>query len=200
MVEKAERQPDSRIRKTRMRLRRAYFEMVSRGEKISVASLAGAAGVTRGTFYQHYSDREEFERSVLEDTVSDFMDTAVYKRQGSDLPERMNLHVALEELNKPDNGFALLFQRDADEKFTTMLATRIAAAMRTFAHAEPIEHTKTDFKDDDLIRMAALIMVLIWRHWLLDERKRSLSYTEKLTREVTDAAALDQVDVRGFYY
>lgn len=200
MVEKADRQPDSRIRKTRMRLRRAYFEMLGENEKVSVAALASTAGVTRGTFYQHYNDKEEFEHAVLEDTVTDFMGTTVYRRYGTEAPERMNLHVALEEISRPENGFAILFSRDADDKFSTMLATHIAAAIRAFAHESPVVHAQTEFADEDLVRMVALIMVLIWRHWLLDDRKRSAEYTEEMTRQVTAAAALGQVDVKGFYY
>lgn len=200
MVEKADRQPDSRIRKTRMRLRRAYFEMLRKNEKVSVAALANTAGVTRGTFYQHYNDKDEFEHSVLEDTVRDFMATVVYRRVGTDAPERMNLHVALEELSRPENGFAILFSRDADDKFSTLLAMHIAAAIRAFARESPVVHAETEFTDDDLVRMVALIMVLIWRHWLLDDRKRSAEYAEQLTREVTSATALGQVNVKDFYY
>lgn len=110
MAEKQHRQTDARIKKTRTRLRRAYFAMIEDGARTSVAAIADTAGVTRGTFYQHFADKEDFLQQIVSDSINDFLGNAIHTRQGSTDVARMNLRVALEELVRPDNGFTLLFK------------------------------------------------------------------------------------------
>ena len=64
---------DRRITRSRAALRRAFVELMEESgfESITVNDLCTRAGLTRGTFYNHYSDKDAlldaFEQEVLDD-------------------------------------------------------------------------------------------------------------------------------------
>ena len=64
---------DRRITRSRAALRQALVELMEECglENITVNDLCARAGLTRGTFYNHYADKdsllEEFEQEILDD-------------------------------------------------------------------------------------------------------------------------------------
>lgn len=76
-------------------LRRAMEVLAREGKsKLSTESLAKDLGVTRGSFYHHFKNREDFVRSLLRFWASNFTAEIVSSIQSSSLtPEERVLHL-----------------------------------------------------------------------------------------------------------
>ena len=202
MAEKQHRQTDARIKKTRTRLRRAYFAMIEQGTRTSVAAIADTAGVTRGTFYQHFADKEDFLQQIVSDSISDFLGNAIHTRQGSSDVARMNLRVALEELVRPDNGFTLLFKNINDQTFTIELTDALAAAINRYLTASAITvDDDAQFKLAEVIDVIAATIVHVFRGWVFTQpHRRNASNTEALIKQMSAAETLNEFDITNFFY
>lgn len=200
MTENGKRQIDARVRKTRLRLRRAYFTMLARGERMNIAAISKRAGVTRGTFYQHYHDKDEFLRAVMTDSVNDFIKACVYVRSGENGPERMNLHEGLEYLTRKENGFLILFTSSNGDKFTMDFAKAIGAKMQQYVAQQVPKATPSQFSEEDVLNLIAMTNVLVLKGWLVGGMRRSSAYIYDFVTFASERLAQDQIDIRGFYY
>ncbi|WP_155286714.1 TetR/AcrR family transcriptional regulator [Lacticaseibacillus zhaodongensis] len=201
MADNGKRQVDARVRKTRLRLRRAYFSMLENGERLNIAAISKRAGVTRGTFYQHYHDKDEFLRAVMADSVNDFINACVYVRSGDKGPERMNLHEGLEYLVRKENGFAILFTSARGDDFANKFADALCDKMRQYVAQQQVHPSTTaQFSEDDILHLVATTNVLVFKGWLLGGMRRSATYVYDLVTFAADRLASGQTDIRGFYY
>ncbi|MCK2216290.1 TetR/AcrR family transcriptional regulator [Actinomadura sp. ATCC 31491] len=68
---------DRRVRRTREALRRTLIELVQDRElsRISVADVAGRAGVSRSTFYDHYRDVHELAEAACTSMIDELVDS-----------------------------------------------------------------------------------------------------------------------------
>ena len=64
---------DPRVIKTRNNLRRALVSLMQRESlsSISVQKITETAHITRGTFYLHYKDKQDFIQTALQDFIDD---------------------------------------------------------------------------------------------------------------------------------
>ena len=67
---------DHRVRVTRMLLRKAFLELLSRKpiQSISVRELCEEAGINRSTFYAHYKDVYDLREQIETEMLSDFQE------------------------------------------------------------------------------------------------------------------------------
>lgn len=65
---------NARSRRTKEAIRRAFREMVSRGEQdgMNVSSLSARAGIHRKTFYLHYESIEALYEDMIEQVAADY--------------------------------------------------------------------------------------------------------------------------------
>ena len=65
---------DPRVIKTRNSLRKALVYLMRREklEDISVQKITETANITRGTFYLHYKDKQDFIQSAIQEIIDDF--------------------------------------------------------------------------------------------------------------------------------
>lgn len=65
---------DPRVVKTRNSLRKALVYLMRREkiEDISVQKITETANITRGTFYLHYKDKQDFIQSAMKEVLDDF--------------------------------------------------------------------------------------------------------------------------------
>ncbi len=68
------KQTDHRIRVTKMLIRRAFTDLLSRKpiQSISVKELCALAGINRGTFYAHYTDIYDLQEKLEDEMTLDF--------------------------------------------------------------------------------------------------------------------------------
>ncbi|WP_127848683.1 TetR/AcrR family transcriptional regulator [Lacticaseibacillus hulanensis] len=191
---------DPRIKKTELRLRRALFQNLAQApiNRLSVATITETAGITRGTFYQHYADKDDFIDAVRHDTVTDFIAASVYS-QRDDHTQIPRLHVrrALEYLRREDNGFAVLFQNDT-EPFIDVLTQELTDAIMRFAVSHKRPATAT-LNLRDLAAVASVIDVAIFKNWVDKSSNWQADYVAHLIQEASDFAPEEGMGLREFY-
>lgn len=191
---------DPRIKKTELRLRRALFENLTTTSfaQLSVARITATAGVTRGTFYQHYADKDDFIAAVRRDTIADWLNASVFSRDndGEQVP-RMHVGLALEYLRRPDNGFKVLLQDDG-EAFTIEFARGINAALTAYADAAHLQ-AQGEFRLSDLIAAASMTNVAIFKEWTLHPHHWTGEYVAILIPALTQFAPETGIHLNQFY-
>ena len=70
---------DPRVVKTRKKLRQAFLDLLKTRQlmEMNIKDLTNQAGVTRGTFYLHYRDKDTFVETIMEEIIEDFYDHVV---------------------------------------------------------------------------------------------------------------------------
>lgn len=65
---------DPRIMKTKQQLKRALIKLLSKQstQSLSIQQITETAEITRGTFYLHYHDKQDFIQTIVNDFVTDF--------------------------------------------------------------------------------------------------------------------------------
>lgn len=65
---------DPRVIKTRKKLRGSFLELLKTRtlSEMNIKDLTNQAGVTRGTFYLHYKDKDTFIETIMEEIIEDF--------------------------------------------------------------------------------------------------------------------------------
>lgn len=192
-----QRHTDPRVIKTKKRLRQAYIASLSGDEKqLSVAHITALAGVTRGTFYQHYADKAEFFAAVLVDTAADFMHHCVLTDEANVTPH-MNLQAALAYARNAQNGFAVLFQNDGDA-FIKALHTELTRALVAYANTNAEQYTGI-LQLADIIDLAAMLDVAIIRRWSLAENDWTAEYVQLLIQQLNTFAPELHLHLQSFY-
>ncbi len=184
------RREDPRIKKTELRLRRALFENLAAvgTNRLSVATITATAGVTRGTFYQHYADKQDFLRSVRRDTVLDFFSACVFKRADEvGKAPRLHVRLALDYLRRPENGIATLLKYD-EQAFLSELSAGMKNMIAHYLDEKGRFGSQTDIQTEDLVMAATVINVAIFKEWTLGTRGWQVDYATKLVVELNKFA------------
>lgn len=81
---------DPRIMKTKQQLKRALIKLLSKQstQSLSIQQITETAEITRGTFYLHYHDKQDFIQTIVNDFVTDFFQCALVDAKSS-LNEKM---------------------------------------------------------------------------------------------------------------
>ncbi|MGO2082172.1 TetR/AcrR family transcriptional regulator [Vagococcus sp.] len=113
---------DPRVVKTRKKLRQAFLELLmsrTLGE-MNIKDLTNQAGVTRGTFYLHYKDKETFIETIMEEIIEDFFTDVVEYTAVSGSDGRQVPYIVLDKVfenigNSPEFFITLLKESDAED-------------------------------------------------------------------------------------
>lgn len=113
---------DPRVVKTRKKLRQAFLELLvtrTLGE-MNIKDLTNQAGVTRGTFYLHYKDKETFIETIMEEIIEDFFTEVVEYSAVSANDDTRVPYIQLEKVfenigETPEFFITLLKESDAED-------------------------------------------------------------------------------------
>ncbi len=141
--------PLTRGHKKKSRTRQALLDaalevLAERGEGFSVADVAGRAGVSHGTFYNYFRDRDELLDTLVSHTVEGFAVVAAREVHEADPAER----------------FARISARAlataVSSPTTVRMALRLEAAQRALLVEGPLAHLRDDLAEGHRIgRFAA---------------------------------------------
>ena len=133
-------EPLSRGHKKKARTRQLLLDtavevLSEQGEGFSVADLCGRAGVSHGTFYNYFTDREQLVDALVPHVVGRFAD-------------RMAVEVALPD---PAQRFARISAQALEtavrEPHVVRVALRLDAVQRTLLVEGPLAHLRHDLAD-----------------------------------------------------
>jgi AcrR family transcriptional regulator len=134
---------DPRIIKTIGKLQKAFILLLKtyNVSDINVRQISDEAGVTRGAFYSHFSDKQDFVKFTINTLVDALFDTAL--KDSAEVifePDYKNMHrVNVLSLSKFFNGVAEEYQTytivmapDKLPDFTSVLKERLDEELKRF--------------------------------------------------------------------
>ena len=127
---------DPRVIKTRNSLRKALVYLMRREklEDISVQKITETANITRGTFYLHYKDKQDFIQSAIQEIIDDFFNQVMIDSNFS--KERtvkvFSLRKAFQYIENNANIFDVLLNNEKNNFFYEQLYNRLANEMTHF--------------------------------------------------------------------
>ncbi|MDT2813883.1 TetR/AcrR family transcriptional regulator [Vagococcus carniphilus] len=113
---------DPRVVKTRKKLRQAFLDLLKTRKlsEMNIKDLTNQAGVTRGTFYLHYRDKDTFVETIMEEIIEDFYDSVINYIEFEGNSEKLIPQIVLDRVfeyigESPEFFITLLKENDAEE-------------------------------------------------------------------------------------
>lgn len=124
---------DPRVVKTRNSLRKALVYLMRREkvEDISVQRITETANITRGTFYLHYKDKQDFIKSAMREILDDFFDQVMVDSDDSRLTKKrmvqvFSLQKAFQYIETNADVFDVLLNSENNNGFYEQFYNRLA--------------------------------------------------------------------------
>lgn len=171
---------DPRVIKTRTNLRRAlvYLMQTEKIDNISVQKITETAHITRGTFYLHYKNKDDFVSKAMDEIINEFFDAVMIDSvnvvSGKTL-HVMSLHKAFDYIEKNSDIFLILLDRAQNNNFYRQLYDRLTSEMLTFVQSAGDSLDDLDVPVKIQIAFTASAMLGLIAQWL----NNGLIYTAK---------------------
>ncbi|MGO3731729.1 MAG: TetR/AcrR family transcriptional regulator [Vagococcus sp.] len=122
---------DPRVVKTRKKLRQAFLDLLKTRKlnEMNIKDLTNQAGVTRGTFYLHYRDKDTFVETIMEEIIEDFYNNVVVYREFEGDAEKkipqIVLDRAFEYIGESPEFFVTLLKENDAEIYRTLFSDKL---------------------------------------------------------------------------
>lgn len=187
---------DPRVVKTRNSLRKALVYLMRREklENISVQKITETANITRGTFYLHYKDKQDFIKSAMNEILDEFFDRVMVESEDLSFTKGRTVQVfslqkAFQYIESEADIFDVLLNNERNNFFYEQLYDRLSDQLTKYYTevAEPDEQSKVPLNLQISFIDSALLGLI--SHWLKD----GMIYTSRyMTQSV--GKMLDQID------
>lgn len=187
---------DPRVVKTRNSLRKALVYLMRREklENISVQKITETANITRGTFYLHYKDKQDFIKSAMNEILDEFFDRVMVESEDLSFTKDRTVQVfslqkAFQYIEGEADIFDVLLNNERNNFFYEQLYDRLSDQLTKYYTevAEPDEQSKVPLNLQIPFIDSALLGLI--SHWLKD----GMIYTSRyMTQSV--GKMLDQID------
>ncbi|PWG00937.1 TetR/AcrR family transcriptional regulator [Levilactobacillus bambusae] len=206
---------DARVTKTREKLTAALIDLMNEAplEKISVQKLTTRAHVTRGTFYLHYQDKNDFIQQLMSRTLDEWLESArvranlvatdpvKWQMTASGEIERFSLIRALQFVAERRDLFLLLIRNEHFFQFRKQLSERLTLGVKQFYQQLQSEIGELTVPIDLQAAFLTSAFRGITSHWLevntmyaphfVDEAFQSLTHRELTQLIVADWFSAD---------
>lgn len=122
---------DPRVVKTRKKLRQAFLDLLKTRKlsEMNIKDLTNQAGVTRGTFYLHYRDKDTFVETIMEEIIEDFYDNVVkyvaYDGNEDKLIPQIILDRVFDYIGESPEFFVTLLKENDAEMYRTLFSDKL---------------------------------------------------------------------------
>lgn len=130
---------DPRVVKTRTNLRKALVSLMRREkiEDISVQKITETANITRGTFYLHYKDKQEFVQSAISQILDTFFDKVMIDNENLSIKKGhmvqvFSLQKAFRYIEGEADLFDVLLNNKQNNSFYGQLYDRLSERLTNF--------------------------------------------------------------------
>lgn len=171
---------DPRVIKTRTNLRRAlvYLMQTQKIDNISVQKITETAHITRGTFYLHYKNKDDFVDKAMDEIINEFFDA--FMIESTDIVTGkalrvMSLHRAFDYIENNSDIFVILLDRAQNNNFYRQLYSRLTQEMADFVKSAGESLDDLDVPVKIQIAFTASAMLGLIAQWL----NNGLIYTAK---------------------
>lgn len=166
---------DPRVVKTRTNLRRALVYLMRREkiEDISVQKITETANITRGTFYLHYKDKQDFIESAISHILDEFFDQVMIDSEDLSFEKGHTVQVfslqkAFQYIEGEADLFDVLLNNKQNNFFYGQLYDRLSERLANYYRqvASPTEQLQVPLNLQISFIDSAFIGLV--SHWLQD--------------------------------
>ncbi|BAP85546.1 TetR family transcriptional regulator [Paucilactobacillus hokkaidonensis JCM 18461] len=198
---------DPRVVKTRNNLKKALVRLMRhyKIENISVQKITETAAITRGTFYLHYKDKQDFINRAMSEILDDFFDDVMidgndYFKEVDGLPVQVfSLQKAFKYIENEAEVFDVLLNNQENDLFFQQLYERLSDRLKKFH-----EQLKSEFVDLEVPIALQIAFVVsaelgLIRHWLHDGMIYTPHYMTQSVSKMLQEFSSDGVSFTDFF-
>ena len=158
---------DPRVIKTRNNLRRALVSLMQRESlsSISVQKITETAHITRGTFYLHYKDKQDFIQTALQDFIDDLFANVMITPPDRRASRVFSLKCAFAYIEQNADVFTVLLGKSVGERFYDQLFERLQGEMMAYVRETrlQVDHSAVPLElQIDFVVSAVLGVISRW--------------------------------------
>ena len=163
---------DPRVVKTQTNLRRAlvYLMQHEKLENISVQKITKTANITRGTFYLHYRDKQDFVEAAMNGIIDQLFEHVLEEgtpREVTDgkILQTMSVSETFSYIEKNADAFTVLFSGQQNRYFYQQLYNRLTEVITNYAKGLGTDLEEIDVPlriQVDFITSALLGLIIRW--------------------------------------
>ncbi|KRM59618.1 TetR/AcrR family transcriptional regulator [Secundilactobacillus malefermentans] len=203
--------------KTRKNLKNALIELLGEHKisEISIQKITDTAHVTRGTFYLHYEDKNDFISRTLAEIMTGFFDAVIVRadyvndkwQYGENGNFRLfSINKAFDYIEENAKTFDVLLNKYENDDFRAEFESKLSKLLTEFFDQSKTMLNSTDgskfstdaLSDDILIAYLVSAHIGIIQLWLQGGMKYTARYMTKSVDQINDAIEA-QFPVSGFF-
>lgn len=202
----ASNKTDPRVVKTRTNLRRALVYLMRREkiEDISVQKITETANITRGTFYLHYRDKQDFIESAINHILDEFFDQVMVNSEDLSFEKGhpvqvFSLQKAFQYIEGEADLFDVLLNNKQNNFFYGQLYDRLSEALANYYRqvASPTEQLKVPLNLQISFIDSAFLGIV--SHWLRDDMIYTPRYMTLSVQKMLDFLDTDSTSLVHFF-
>lgn len=199
---------DPRVVKTRNNLKKALVRLMRhyKIENISVQKITETAAITRGTFYLHYKDKQDFINRAMSEILDDFFDdvmidgTAFFDDvETSTAVQVFSLQRAFKYIENEAEVFDVLLNSQENDLFFQQLYDRLTAKLEEFHNQLSTEFVDLEVPITLQIAFVVSAELGLIRHWLHDGMIYTPRYMTQSVAKMLQQFQSDDVFFTDFF-
>lgn len=195
---------DPRVLKTRLNLRHALGYLMQKEDlqDISVQKITDTAHITRGTFYLHYKDKQDFVSRVMQEIIDELFDNVMINRP----IEEEGKSVSVFSLNKcftyvENNSdiFTILLDRSHDNNFYQLIYQRLSKEIIQYAKTMNDELDDLDVPVQIQVEFLASALLGLISQWLTSGMIYTARYMTQSLEKMINTFQGDGLFITSFF-
>ncbi|WP_267202278.1 TetR/AcrR family transcriptional regulator [Limosilactobacillus kribbianus] len=197
---------DPRVIKTRNSLRKALVYLMRREkiENISVQKITETANITRGTFYLHYRDKQDFIESAMKDILDDFFDQVMVDSEDYSLSKERTVQVislqkAFQYIENNADIFDVLLNNENNTGFYEQFYNRLADYLTTYGNV--VNNNQKQLMVPVNLQISFIVSAFLGliSHWLEDGMIYTSRYMTQSTEKMFDTLNREGAPLVDFF-
>lgn len=178
---------DPRVLRTKQQLRQALVTLLKTNDPkaISIQNVTKLAGITRGTFYLHYDDKQDFIQATIQDLITDFFQKITTAPTEQQLYQQVDLQLLFEYVEQKQQAFKVFHQNEATLAFRDQLTLQMRQLLQAYIDQKYPQASQADQIEMSITAdyLAGASLVLVFK-WLEDGLVYSPRYMAKILNQL----------------
>lgn len=199
---------DPRVVKTRNNLKQALVHLMKeyKIENISVQKITETASITRGTFYLHYKDKQDFIDRAMNGILDDFFENVmieVYSLAGKSYPNGVkvfSMQHAFKYIEDEADAFDVLLNNPENVVFFDRLSDRVGVEINHFYEKLEPDFVELDVPTDIQIALIVSAELGLIKYWLQKGMIYTPRYMSSSVTKLMTQLKHDKIFFTDFFY
>ncbi|QBO36896.1 TetR/AcrR family transcriptional regulator [Periweissella cryptocerci] len=202
---------DPRVLKTRNSLKRALVKLMReyKLQYITVQKITEEANITRGTFYLHYHDKEDFVQRAMQEIIDDFFAETIYmtnrgfkshtKDDSAAELCRFSIARAFAYIENDSEVFDVLLNEQENNVFEQQIYNHLSEYMQQFKQTCQSEFVELEVPDELQISFIVSALLGVIKRWLHTGMMYTPRYMTASMKRILEFKQPKQVEFADFF-